>query len=125
MSEIYNLLNPTPVCVSQEDITRLTLPVEKRKLYAAIELAQTKRSMIPRSISNNAIPSSHSEPHQSCSVFQFPAVENMGKALNKTNPGEAALQSGQQSPSLHCQKNMYKTLPVSLTLSLCDTKYAN
>ncbi|XP_052269130.1 uncharacterized protein LOC127870729 isoform X1 [Dreissena polymorpha] len=116
LSEIYNLLNPTPVCVSQEDLTRLTSPVEKRKLYAAIELAQTKRSMIPRSISNNAIPSSHSEPHQSCSVFQFPAVENMGKALNKTNPGEAALQSSQQSPSLHCQKNMYKTLPVNSTM---------
>ena len=90
LSEIYLLLNPATVHASKEDLTRLTSPVEKRKYYAALEVAQIKSSTLPRSISNSVLTSQTGfTPGQKvCSLTRSPA---MTKPRHKSESGVAKL----------------------------------
>lgn len=71
LSEIYNLLNPGDVHASEEDLTKIKSPVDKKKYYAAIELAQVK----------NDVPRAHS-------VFVLSSNNSTGKcsSLTRSSP---------------------------------------
>lgn len=67
LSEIYSLLNPGKVFVSEEDLTKIMSPEDRMKYIAAVELAQTKSTSLPRSTSVFAFPSHHAPPTSSSS----------------------------------------------------------
>ncbi|XP_045173620.2 uncharacterized protein LOC123535138 [Mercenaria mercenaria] len=70
LSEIYNLLHPERVHASEEDLTKIKSPADKKKYYAAIELAQTKSASLPRSSSAFVYPSHYSSGRSSSSSSQ-------------------------------------------------------
>ncbi|XP_052802682.1 uncharacterized protein LOC128232920 [Mya arenaria] len=82
LSEIYLLLNPSTIHASEEDLTRLKSPVEKRKFYAAMEVAQVKSATLPRSASNFVYPSH--QVRTICSLSRSPA---MVKPRHKSESG--------------------------------------
>ncbi|KAL4223225.1 hypothetical protein ACF0H5_016697 [Mactra antiquata] len=70
LSEIYSLLNPSKVFVSEEDITKIQTPEDKMKYIAAVELAQTKSASLPRSMSVFTFPPSQAPPRSTSSSSQ-------------------------------------------------------
>jgi len=71
LSKIYHLFNPGTVHASEEDLTKITSPVDKTKYYAAIQLAQVK----------NDVPHAHSvfvlPPH-------YPSAKS--RSLTRSSP---------------------------------------
>lgn len=107
LAEIYNLLNPRTVHASEEDLTKIKSPIDKKKYFAAIELAQSKSASLSgasvvfvcpsnRSVS---VPSSesksspHVKPHHKSESGLDPSVKiashisgtKKRKSVSKTN----------------------------------------
>lgn len=70
LSEIYNLLHPETVHASEEDLTKIQSPADKKKYFAAIELAQNKSASLPRSTSAFTLPYYRSSARSSSSSSQ-------------------------------------------------------
>lgn len=73
LSEIYTLLNPTTVNVSEEDLTKIKSPLDRQKYLAAIELAQSRNSALQKSSSVLVLPTQCSTSKSSSSNQSSPA----------------------------------------------------
>lgn len=79
LSKIYNLFHPGTVHASEEDLTKITSPVDKTKYYAAIQLAQVKGD-VPRAHSVFVLPS-HSSMAKSASLTRgLPVIKARHKS---------------------------------------------
>lgn len=107
LSEIYNLLHPEKVHASEEDLTKIKSPTDKKKYYAAIELAQNKSASLPRSTSVFTLPSHHSSTRSSSSSSQPSPVF---KPRHKSESGVEPHRTSKLSAKLSDTKKR-KTLP--------------
>ena len=113
LSEIYNLLNPQTVSASEEDLTKITSPVEKKKYFAAIEVAQDRNNGVPRASSVLTLPSHYSSV-KSPSNQLSPKV----KPRHKSESGSDVRTKGSQLERQNAETKKRKILPkVSSTLS--------
>ena len=83
LSEIYTLLYPSPVHVSEEDLTKIKSPLDRQKYLAAVELAQSRSSPIHKSSSVLVLPTQYSSS-KSSSNQSSPALKPRHKSESGT-----------------------------------------
>lgn len=113
LSEIYQLLNPGRVHASEEDLTKLRSPVEKKKYFAAIEVAKVKSLSLPRSSSAILLPTHQSS--KSLSNRSSPLVKpRHSSESGADNQGKPPVFFASRLPDHKKRKTMTKVCSSSL-----------